>query len=105
MKRLILIVFAGALLLGAGMLLRRESAPRTAETMAAAPETPRAEGFVLGEYGGRVAVYGAGADAMPRKVTSIWVHYLPAADRNALKKGIRAADELVLAALLEDLGS
>ena len=105
MKRMIMIALAGALLLGAGALLRRERAPRTAETMASAPEAPRAEGFVLGEYDGRVAVYGAGADAPPRKVTSIWVHYLPAADRNALKKGIRAANELVLAALLEDLGS
>ena len=106
MKRLILIVLAGTLLLGAAALIRREKTPQAVETMASAPEkdAPRDTGFVLGEYDGRVAVFGAGAEA-PREITSIWVHYLPAADRNALKKGIDAANELALAALLEDLGS
>jgi hypothetical protein len=106
MKRLILIVLAAGGLLGAAVLLSRTQTPRAVETMAGAPaETPRSAGFVLGEYGGRVAVYGAEADAPPREITSIWVHYLPSADRNALKKGISAANELALAALLEDLGS
>jgi hypothetical protein len=33
------------------------------------------------------------------------VHYLPSADRNALKDGISAVGYPALAALLEDLGS
>ena len=72
MKRLILIVLAAGGLLGAAVLLSRTQTPRAVETMAGAPaETPRSAGFVLGEYGGRVAVYGAEADAPPREITSI----------------------------------
>lgn len=107
MKRLILIALAAGVLAGTAALLRREQPPRAAETMAelVPSEAPRSAGYVLTEYGGRVAVCGAGPDAAPREVTSIRVYYLPSADRNALKQGITAANDLALAALLEDLGS
>ena len=108
MKRLILsVIVTGAVLLGAAALLDEHRGSSSAETMVRLSQTsaPRAESFVLSEYGGRVAVYPPEKNASPREITSIWVCYLPSADRRELRSGIPAADEAALAALLEDLGS
>lgn len=107
MKRLFFALLAVCgVLLGAAALIPSPRESEAAETMAE-PAVPAvaSKGFVLCEYQGRVAVFGAGEADAPREVTSIRVHYLPAADRNALKKGISAVSEPALAALLEDLGS
>ena len=107
MKRLLfgLLAVCG-ILLGTAALLpsarESEAVETIAEPAAAAAPGP---GYVLGEYQGRVAVYGAGEPDTPREVTAIRVHYLPSADRNALKDGISAVGDPALAALLEDLGS
>ena len=107
MRRVIIpLLTALAMGLGAAALLR-EADPPAAETMApvSAPVTPEERRYILGEYGGRVAVYSAETSAPPREITAIWVRYLPSADRDGLREGIPAADDLALAALLEDLGS
>ena len=107
MKRLLfgLLAVCG-LLLGTAALLPSNRESSAVETMVElSPPAASRETYVIGEYEGRVAVFAAGEDAAPREITSIRVHYLPSADRNALKKGIGAAGEPALAALLEDLGS
>ena len=108
MKRLILsAAAAAAVLLGAAALLDGRRGSPAAETVALSSRqpTPRPESFVLSEYGGRIAVYPPEKDAAPREITSIWVCFLPSADRTELERGIPAADAAALAALLEDLGS
>ena len=90
MKRLLfgLLAVCG-ILLGTAALLPSARESEAVETMAepAAAAAP-GPGYVLGEYQGRVAVYGAGEPDTPREVTAIRVHYLPSADRNALKDGL-----------------
>ena len=104
MKRLLLLgLITAAVLLGAAAALDARE-PEAVETMAAALD-PTPAGYVLSEYGGRVAVYAAGETAPPREITAIWVRFLPAADRQELRGGISAGNDLALAALLEDLGS
>ena len=108
MKRLILLVtVTGALLLGAAALLDNWRRPDDVETMAVSASAPTGteHGFVLSEYGGRVAVYSSDTATAPEQITPIWVYYLPSADRAELKTGITAANETALAALLEDLNS
>lgn len=61
--------------------------------------------FVLGEYGGCVAVYSPLQSGVPRRVTDIAVQLLPSADRVQLKNGIPVRDDRELLTLLEDLGS
>lgn len=61
--------------------------------------------FVLGEYGGCVAVYSPAKSGVPRRVTEIPVQLLPSADRTQLKLGIPVRDDRELITLLEDLGS
>ena len=108
MKRLILLVtLTGAVLLGTAALLDSRRSLADVETMAMSAPAPSdtEQGFVLSEYGGRVAVYSSGAATAPKQITSIWVYFLPSADRADLKTGITAANETDLAALLEDLNS
>lgn len=61
--------------------------------------------YVLGEYGGRVAVYCPAEGSAPRRVTDIPVELLPRPDREQLRDGIAVGDGRELAMLLEDLGS
>ena len=61
--------------------------------------------FVLGEYGGCVAVYSPVESGVPRRVTDIRVQLLPSADRTQLENGIPVRDDRELITLLEDLGS
>lgn len=67
-------------------------------------DTPRAEqGFVLGEYEGRLAIFGQSKE--PISVTEIELDGLRAADREMVRKGIPVTTREELVSLLEDLGS
>lgn len=63
------------------------------------------ESFLLGEYGGNVAVYSSGEERALLRVTDIALASLPGADREKLGSGIAVAGERELQELLEDLGS
>lgn len=100
--RTILGAGAAALALAAALLgAFWPSAPAAEETWTRAEPGE----YVLGEYGGCVAVYRPEDTVLPEQVTDIEIRLLPAADRRELAEGIvvQTREELLL--LLEDLGS
>ena len=64
-----------------------------------------AEGYVLGEADGLIAVYRSGRLREPIAVTDIELRTLRDADREKITEGLPAADQREVQELLEDLGS
>lgn len=100
------------LMIGLALALRVPSpAPSSDAVQPAATELPlplppsagqaRDTGWRVGIYEGHVAVFSSGSE-MPEQVLETTVLSLPEADREALARGIFAADRETLAALLED---
>ena len=86
-----------------------ETPPSSAEESLAAQAVPElsAQGYLLQDKGGRVAVYRCDADgtaAALLTVTGIYTNLLPENDALRIKQGIRVHSELELDQLLEDLG-
>ena len=85
------------------------AAPHSAEESLAAQAVPElsAQGYLLQDKGGRVAVYRCSADGTAGAlltVTGIYTNLLPENDALRIKQGIRVHSELELDQLLEDLG-
>ena len=83
--------------------------PSSAEESLAAQAVPElsAQGYLLQDKGGRVAVYRCDADGTAGAlltVTGIYTNLLPENDALRIKQGIRVHSELELDQLLEDLG-
>ena len=86
-----------------------ETPPSSAEESLAAQAVPdlSAQGYLLQDKGGRVAVYRCDADGTAGAlltVTGIYTNLLPENDALRIKQGIRVHSELELDQLLEDLG-
>lgn len=86
-----------------------ETPPSSAEESLAAQAVPElsAQGYLLQDNGGRVAVYRCDADGTAGAlltVTGIYTNLLPENDALRIKQGIRVHSELELDQLLEDLG-
>ena len=86
-----------------------ETPPSSAEESLAAQAVPElsAQGYLLQDKGGRVAVYRCSADGTAGAlltVTGIYTNQLPENDALRIKQGIRVHSELELDQLLEDLG-
>ena len=86
-----------------------ETPPSSAEESLAAQALPElsAQGYLLQDKGGRVAVYRCDADGTAGAlltVTGIYTNLLPENDALRIKQGIRVRSELELDQLLEDLG-
>ena len=86
-----------------------ETPPSSAEESLAAQAVPElsAQGYLLQDKGGRVAVYRCDADGTAGAlltVTGIYPNLLPENDALRIKQGIRVHSELELDQLLEDLG-
>ena len=86
-----------------------ETPPSSAEESLAAQAVPElsAQGYLLQDKGGRVAVYRCDADGTAGAlltVTGIYTNLLPENDALRIKQGIRVRSELELDQLLEDLG-
>ena len=86
-----------------------ETPPSSAEESLAAQAVPElsAQGYLLQDKGGRVAVYRCDADGTAGTlltVTGIYTNLLPENDALRIKQGIRVHSELELDQLLEDLG-
>lgn len=86
-----------------------ETPPSSAEESLAAQAVPElsAQGYLLQDKGGRVAVYRCDADGTAGAlltVTGIYTNLLPENDALRIKQGIRVHSELELDRLLEDLG-
>ena len=86
-----------------------ETPPSSAEESLAAQAVPElsAQGYLLQDKGGRVAVYRCDADGTAGAlltVTGIYTNLLPENDALRIKQGIRVHSELELDQLLEDLG-
>lgn len=86
-----------------------ETPPSSAEESLAAQAVPElsAQGYLLQDKGGRVAVYRCSADGTAGAlltVTGIYTNLLPKNDALRIKQGIRVHSELELDQLLEDLG-
>ena len=86
-----------------------ETPPSSAEESLAAQAVPElsAQGYLLQDKGGRVAVYRCDADGTAGAlltVTGIYTNLLPESDALRIKQGIRVHSELELDQLLEDLG-
>lgn len=87
-----------------------ETPPSSAEESLAAQAVPElsAQGYLLQDKGGRVAVYRCDADGTAGAlltVTGIYTNLLPENDALRIKQGIRVHSELELDQLLEDLGA
>lgn len=86
-----------------------ETPPSSAEESLAAQALPElsAQGYLLQDKGGRVAVYRCSSDGTAGAlltVTGIYTNLLPENDALRIKQGIRVHSELELDQLLEDLG-
>lgn len=86
-----------------------ETPPSSAEESLAAQAVPElsAQGYLLQDKSGRVAVYRCDADGTAGAlltVTGIYTNLLPENDALRIKQGIRVHSELELDQLLEDLG-
>ena len=86
-----------------------ETPPSSAEESLAAQALPElsAQGYLLQDKGGRVAVYRCDADGTAGAlltVTGIYTNLLLENDALRIKQGIRVHSELELDQLLEDLG-
>lgn len=86
-----------------------ETPPSSAEESLATQAVPElsAQGYLLQDKGGRVAVYRCDADGTAGAlltVTGIYTNLLPENDALRIKQGIRVHSELELDQLLEDLG-
>lgn len=86
-----------------------ETPPSSAEESLAAQAVPElsAQGYLLQDKGGRVAVYRCDADGTAGAlltVTGIYTNLLPENDALRIKQGIRVHSDLELDQLLEDLG-
>lgn len=86
-----------------------ETPPSSAEESLAAQALLElsAQGYLLQDKGGRVAVYRCDADGTAGAlltVTGIYTNLLPENDALRIKQGIRVHSELELDQLLEDLG-
>ena len=86
-----------------------ETPPSSAEESLAAQAVPElsAQGYLLQDKGGRVAVYACNADGTPgalQQLTGIYVNLLPENDVLRIRRGIRVHSLPELQALLEDLG-
>lgn len=86
-----------------------ETPPSSAEESLAAQAVPElsAQGYLLQDKGGWVAVYRCDADGTAGAlltVTGIYTNLLPENDALRIKQGIRVHSELELDQLLEDLG-
>ena len=86
-----------------------DTPPSSAEESLAAQAVPElsAQGYLLQDKGGRVAVYRCDADGTAGAlltVTGIYTNLLPENDALRIKQGIRVHSELELDQLLEDLG-
>lgn len=86
-----------------------ETPPSSVEESLAAQAVPElsAQGYLLQDKGGRVAVYRCSADGTAGAlltVTGIYTNLLPENDALRIKQGIRVHSELELDQLLEDLG-
>lgn len=68
-------------------------------------EAEPAEGYILGEHNGNIAVYRPGQEDEPLAVTDIELGSLRQADRELIDRGLSAAGDRELQELLEDLGS
>ncbi len=96
MKKLILIT---GIILITCVLVSVLAAPRAAAGGAAAADA--AQGFVIKDSGGRVAVFKSGEND-PFLTTETYTATLPKNDVSKLKKGIDARDANELRRLLED---
>lgn len=86
-----------------------ETPPSSVEESLAAQAVPEldAQGFLLQDKGGRVAVYRCSADGTAGQlvtVTGIYTNLLPENDALRIKRGIRVQTRQELDLLLEDLG-
>lgn len=95
----------GAVLIGCVLLgsFAAPSAPHPA-AVSATVSTTAAQGYVIAESKGRVAVFRRG-DKTPLYVTDTLVRNLPRADAERLRRGIAADDEDKLHRMLEDFCS
>ena len=86
-----------------------ETPPSSVEESLAAQAVPElaAQGYLLQDKGGRVAVYRCNADGTAGSlvtVTGIYTNLLPENDALRIKRGIRVQSRQELDHLLEDLG-
>ena len=85
------------------------AAPRIAEKTAAKPDPVSSEvsltdGYLLREYDGMIGVFEVGKSE-PLDVIKVDLRTLPESDRNALIRGIYAADDEELSRRIEDFSS
>lgn len=93
-------LLATALLVPTAVLLpRRVAAARPASSAAAA-----AEGYIVKDYGGKVAVFRDSGGA-PQQVLDVYTETLPPQAQEELKKGIRVANSSELLSLIENYTS
>ncbi len=69
------------------------------------PVSAAAEGYMLRDYDGYIAVWFPGGDAGPATVTDIRVRDLPLGDRAELAAGVTVSDYGAVLRLLEDYSS
>ena len=107
-------VAAAALCIGAALISPRPSAkaerPQPVQQAPdvqedSAPFTGGSAKYTVTVYEGRLAVYLTASAQAPQYVTDVEVSTLPAADREALQKGIPIYTEAQLTSILEDYSS
>ena len=97
-KSVMKLVLGAATVFSAAVLMYSALADRSITRNDDLPTPPL---YVVGEYGGRLAVFPFGAD-WPRTVTEVRLDTLPLHDADLLRQGIEVYSENELQSLLED---
>ena len=101
MKKLILIVVTGAILISCVLISAIAADPAAAQNTNAEQTVTEEKAFIIGIENGRVAVFRDG-DKKPFIVTDTYANTLPKIDKDELKKGIKVSGEKELEKAIED---
>lgn len=101
MKKLILIVLTGAILISCVLISTIVTGTAAAQNTSAGQIVTEENSFVIGIENGRVAVFRDGEEK-PFIVTDTYANTLPKIDRDELEKGVKIRGEKELQKAIED---
>ena len=101
MKKLILIVLTGAVLISCVLISTLVTGTSAAQNTSAEQTVTGEKSFIIGIENGRVAVFREGEEK-PFMVTDTYANTLPKIDRDELEKGVNVSGEKELQKAIED---
>ena len=101
MKKLVLIVVTGAVLISCVLISSLAASPAAAQNASVRQTVTEEKAFIIGIENGRIAVFGEGEEK-PLILTDTYANTLPKIDRDELEKGVKVSGEKELKKAIED---